>query len=139
MTSAKPVALVTGGAKRVGRAIVERLASVGYDVAFTYQYVSNPETSAVTVGTYLALEKVEALDPLTVKLTFKEPTAGWYVPSFSRALSATSSPMRRMSTCSPRCASSRPMRERCVSTKPQSPVSGIVSGLPASDGRIRPR
>src|SRR3954469_3885230 len=30
------VALVTGGAKRVGRAIVERLAAGGFDVAFTY-------------------------------------------------------------------------------------------------------
>jgi pteridine reductase len=30
------VALVSGGAKRVGRAIVERLAGAGFDVAFTY-------------------------------------------------------------------------------------------------------
>ena len=30
------VALVTGGAKRVGRAIVEHLADRGFDVAFTY-------------------------------------------------------------------------------------------------------
>ena len=30
------LALVTGGAKRVGRAIVERLAGEGFDIAFTY-------------------------------------------------------------------------------------------------------
>jgi len=34
--SDRPLALVTGGAKRVGRAIVERLAAAGFDVAFTY-------------------------------------------------------------------------------------------------------
>jgi pteridine reductase len=32
----RKVALVTGGAKRVGRAIVQRLADLGFDVAFTY-------------------------------------------------------------------------------------------------------
>jgi pteridine reductase len=36
MSDPRHVALVTGGAKRVGRAIVERIARLGYDVAFTY-------------------------------------------------------------------------------------------------------
>jgi pteridine reductase len=40
------VALVTGGAKRVGRAIVERLANGGFDVAFTY-YLSAIEAEEV--------------------------------------------------------------------------------------------
>lgn len=36
MPDPRRVALVTGGAKRVGKAIVQRLASAGFDVAFTY-------------------------------------------------------------------------------------------------------
>ena len=36
MAEPRRVALVTGGAKRVGRAIVERLGRSGFDVAFTY-------------------------------------------------------------------------------------------------------
>ena len=36
MPDAARVALVTGGARRVGRAVVERLANAGFQVAFTY-------------------------------------------------------------------------------------------------------
>ena len=50
------------------------------DVVFTYQFVSNKETAATTYGSFADLDKVEAVDPTTVRLTFKQPTGGWYVP-----------------------------------------------------------
>jgi peptide/nickel transport system substrate-binding protein len=50
------------------------------DVAFTFQYITNPDTAATTIGNYTDLASVEAVDPMTVKLTFKAPTGGWYVP-----------------------------------------------------------
>jgi peptide/nickel transport system substrate-binding protein len=50
------------------------------DVVFTYQYVINKETAATSYGTYVDLDKVEAVDPATVRLTFKQATGGWYVP-----------------------------------------------------------
>ena len=31
------VALITGGAKRIGRSVVERLAEAGFEIAFTYR------------------------------------------------------------------------------------------------------
>jgi peptide/nickel transport system substrate-binding protein len=50
------------------------------DVAFTFDYVSNRDTAAVTAGSYASLDTVQAVDPLTVRLTFKQPTGGWFVP-----------------------------------------------------------
>ena len=50
------------------------------DVVFTFQYITNVETAATTLGSYQDLDKVEAVDPMTVRLTFKQPTGGWYVP-----------------------------------------------------------
>jgi peptide/nickel transport system substrate-binding protein len=50
------------------------------DVVFTYQYIANKETAATTYGTFADLDSVEAVDPTTVKLTFKATTGGWYVP-----------------------------------------------------------
>jgi peptide/nickel transport system substrate-binding protein len=50
------------------------------DVVFTWQFVTNKETGSTNQGVYGPIEKAEALDPTTVKLTFKEATPGWYVP-----------------------------------------------------------
>jgi peptide/nickel transport system substrate-binding protein len=50
------------------------------DVAFTFAFITNPETAATTTAAYRGLERVEAVDSLTVRLTFTEPTGGWYVP-----------------------------------------------------------
>jgi peptide/nickel transport system substrate-binding protein len=50
------------------------------DVVFNFQYITNPATAATTLGSYVDLDKVEAVDPMTVRLTFKQPTGGWYVP-----------------------------------------------------------
>ena len=50
------------------------------DVVFTFQYINNKETGAITYASYENAEKVEALDPFTVKITFKAATPAWYLP-----------------------------------------------------------
>lgn len=47
------------------------------DVAFTYTLLSNPEVGSTTAGTYETIKSVEALDPTTVKITFKQPNPAW--------------------------------------------------------------
>jgi peptide/nickel transport system substrate-binding protein len=50
------------------------------DVAFTQQFITEKTSSSVSAGSFTTIDKVEALDPATVKITFKEPTGGWFVP-----------------------------------------------------------
>ncbi|MGD1929735.1 MAG: peptide ABC transporter substrate-binding protein [Leptolyngbyaceae cyanobacterium] len=50
------------------------------DVAFTFDFVSNPQVGAATAQYYEAVESVEAIDELTVKITFKNVTAAWQIP-----------------------------------------------------------
>lgn len=50
------------------------------DVAFTYSFVTDPSVAAVTEQYYKGIEKVEAIDPLTVKITFEQPNPSWALP-----------------------------------------------------------
>ncbi len=50
------------------------------DVVFTYQYINDPKTAATTTGDYKTIDKVEAVDDTTVKITFKAPEAAWFLP-----------------------------------------------------------
>ncbi len=50
------------------------------DVVFTFQFIINKETGSTTYASYDNIEKVEALTPSTVKITFKGPTPAWYLP-----------------------------------------------------------
>jgi peptide/nickel transport system substrate-binding protein len=50
------------------------------DVVFTWQYVTDKDTAATTIGVYKSIKNVEAVDDTTVKITFSAPTAGWFEP-----------------------------------------------------------
>jgi peptide/nickel transport system substrate-binding protein len=50
------------------------------DVRFTWQFVADEATTATTFATYEAVEDVEVVDDFTVRLHFREPTPGWFVP-----------------------------------------------------------
>jgi len=50
------------------------------DVVFTHRFIINKETGATTYASYDGIEKVEALNPTTVKITFKAPTPAWFLP-----------------------------------------------------------
>jgi len=47
------------------------------DVVFTSEYAKNPETAAVSIGSYKDLKAVEKVDDHTVRVTFARPTPFW--------------------------------------------------------------
>lgn len=49
------------------------------DVIFNYEYLSNPDVGSGHAGPYLDFDKIEMLDPYTVKVTFKAPTPNPYL------------------------------------------------------------
>ncbi len=50
------------------------------DVVFTWQWVTDAANGAITTLTYQAISAAEAIDDLTVKLTFVGPQLAWYLP-----------------------------------------------------------
>ena len=48
------------------------------DVVFTWEYASNEATAAVTIGNFANVDKVEAVDDTTVKITFKQQNPAWF-------------------------------------------------------------
>ena len=47
------------------------------DVIFNWEYAKNPETAAVSIGSYKDVKLVEKVDDYTVRLTFAQPTPFW--------------------------------------------------------------
>ncbi|MDQ2683979.1 MAG: ABC transporter substrate-binding protein, partial [Chloroflexota bacterium] len=50
------------------------------DVVFTWEWVVNPDNNAITQLTYQTIQSVEAIDDLTVKVTYPGTQLSWYVP-----------------------------------------------------------
>src|SRR3982750_673029 len=78
------VALVTGGAKRVGRAIVERLAGEGFDVAFTYYLSGTDADERVRKYEGTASRVVRIPGDLNDPATFVPAVAGEFQRHFNR-------------------------------------------------------
>jgi len=50
------------------------------DVVFTWQWIVDESNESVYTDFYHPIERVEAVEPQTVKVAFKNPTLAWYVP-----------------------------------------------------------
>lgn len=50
------------------------------DVVFTWQWNIEPTNKSVDAATFGLIDKLEAVDPLTARVTLKDGSLGWYVP-----------------------------------------------------------
>jgi peptide/nickel transport system substrate-binding protein len=48
------------------------------DVVYTWKWVTDPANQSGNSGLYGAIANVEAVDDVTVRITFKDPQLGWY-------------------------------------------------------------
>ncbi len=82
--------LENGGVAADGRSVTWKLKTdvlwsdgtpfTADDVLFTYEFIVDPETDAQTTSTYDAIERVEVIDDLTVKIHFKDVNPAWSLP-----------------------------------------------------------
>src|SRR5262245_12079897 len=84
MRSVRRVALVTGGAKRVGRAIVLRLLEAGFDVAFTF-HSSRAEAANLVQEQLQSVQRGRTLLPIRADLTKPISARRAIVSSFKRS------------------------------------------------------
>lgn len=84
MSNQARVALITGGAKRVGRAIVEKLAADGFDIAFTYRSSREEAEQLVAQLTASATRAVAISVDLTDALTASEKITAAIRSTFGR-------------------------------------------------------
>ena len=49
------------------------------DVVFNWEYAADPATASPQVGVFRNVKRVEAVDPLTVKVSFTQPTPYWLI------------------------------------------------------------
>jgi peptide/nickel transport system substrate-binding protein len=80
--------LQNGGVARDGKSVTWKLRPnvtwhdgkpfTADDVVFNWEYAADPATAAVTSGAYRDIDRVDKIDPHTVKLVFKNPTPFWF-------------------------------------------------------------
>ena len=76
-----------GGVSRDGRSVTWKLKKgvtwhdgkpfTADDVVFNWEFARDPKTAARTLGTYDEIEKIDVLDPHTVRVVFKKPVPFW--------------------------------------------------------------
>lgn len=50
------------------------------DVAFTIDWVKNPDNASVNIGVYEPIDSYEVVDDLTIKVHFADPNPFWFTP-----------------------------------------------------------
>lgn len=88
--AAEVPSLANGGVAPDGKSVIWKLKQgikwsdgepfTSKDVVFTHQYLSNPDVKAETRESYRLVDRVEAVDDHTVKMSFKNTNPTWALP-----------------------------------------------------------